>query len=259
MTVGWATPAGGAGLVLRSLAFNVLFNGWTVFLLVAGLPLFLLPPPVATRFVVFWIDSSFWLLRTLCRLDYRIEGREHLPAGPVLIAAKHQSMWDTMILFARLRRPAYVVKRELGWIPIFGWFLRQQGMILIDRRAGAGAMRRLLDGAVATVAAGRSVIIFPEGTRTPPGRQAPYRAGIAGLYERLAVPVVPVALNSGLYWGRRAFLKRPGTIRLAFLPPIPPGLPRRDFLGRLAADIEDESLRLYAEGRAALAPPPDAA
>jgi len=248
----------GAGPVLRSLAFNIAFYGWTVLLLIVGLPLLLLPPVVATRFVVFWIDGSFWLLRVLCRLDYRIEGWENLPAGPVLVAAKHQSMWDTMVLFARLRRPVYVVKRELGWIPIFGWFLRQQGMILIDRRAGASAMRRLLDGAAATVAAGRAVIIFPEGTRTPPGSSHPYRAGIAGLYERLAVPVVPVALNSGLYWGRRAFLKRPGTIRLAFLPPIPPGLSRRDFLARLAADIEDESLRLYAEGRADEKDPPAA-
>ncbi|MHA1114085.1 MAG: lysophospholipid acyltransferase family protein [Alphaproteobacteria bacterium] len=249
MSAGPGAGGGAANLFLRSLAFNVAFYVWTTVILIVGLPLLLLPPSAATRFIVFWVDSSLWLLRTLCRLDYAIGGRENLPDGPVLVAAKHQSMWDTMILFALLRRPTYVVKRELGWIPIFGWFLRHQGMIVIDRRAGSHAMRRLLAGARATVAAGRAVIIFPEGTRTPPGSRRPYRAGIAGLYDRLGVPVVPVALNSGLYWGRRAFLKRPGTIRLEFLPPIPAGLSRRDFLARLAGDIETTSERLFVEAR----------
>lgn len=231
--------------LLRSLAFNLAFPLWTAVLLIAGVWLLALPRAVATCYVAFWARGVLGLARVLCGLRFEVRGER--PAGPVIVAAKHQSAWDTIVLNLLLPWPAFVIKKELGWLPIFGWFLRHQKMILIDRGGGAAALRQLLAEARAALDAGRALIIFPEGTRTRPGEQRPYRSGIAALYEKLDTPVVPVALNSGSFWGRRSFIKRPGRIVIEFLPPIPPGLARRPFLHTLSARIESASQRLLDE------------
>jgi 1-acyl-sn-glycerol-3-phosphate acyltransferase len=156
-----------------------------------------------------------------------------------------------MIFAVLIRRPGHVFKRELLWIPVYGWYLWRSGGISIDRTGGAGALKRMIAAARQTIAEGRHIVIFPEGTRVPVGERKPYHPGVAALYSQLKVPVVPVALNSGLFWGRRSFLKKPGRIVLEFLEPIPPGLRRREFLEVLEQRIEPASLALAAEARRA--------
>ena len=186
--------------------------------------------------------------RGIIGLRYRVVGREHLPDGPFVLAAKHQSAWDTIIFFVLLERPAYVLKKELLAIPLYGLYARRAGHIAVDRKAGAKALRALLEDSRRAVADGMVPVIFPQGTRTAPGTRLPYQPGVAALYKGLDLPVVPVALNSGLFWGRRAFRKRPGTIRLEFLPAIPPGKDRAGFMAELEGAIEQATDRLSAEG-----------
>jgi 1-acyl-sn-glycerol-3-phosphate acyltransferase len=165
-------------------------------------------------------------------------------------ASYHQSAWDTFAFLTFLDDGAYVIKKELTRIPIYGWLIIKAAMIPVDRTGGARALRNMVCTARARLAAGRHIVIFPEGTRTAPGTHRAYHPGVAALYSQLAVPVVPVALNSGLFWPRRAFLKRPGHIVVEILPPIPPGLPRGDFMRRLESSIEGTSARLCRPGRA---------
>lgn len=244
---------------LRSLLFNVYFLGISTVLAIAYLPFLLLPP----RF--FWPAARVWVrlvlggLRVICGLRSRIEGQENFPQGAGLIAAKHQSAWDTLIFTLLLPAPAMVLKRELLRIPFFGWYMRHLDMIAVDRRKGAAALQDMRRQARARLAEGRQIVIFPEGTRSapgqPPGHQARYQPGVAALYKGLSVPVTPVALNSGRYWGRRAFNKRPGTIRLRALSPIPPGLERADFMERLKRSIEEETAALDSEDQAPASSP----
>ncbi len=235
--------------VLRSLAFNVCFWVWTVFLAIITVPwvvAFCRPHAVFTL-GRFWIGSVFGLLKLFCGIDHRLLGLERLPPGPCIIASKHQSAWDTLIFLFVFDAPCYVLKQELLRIPLFGRALAHAQMIAIDRAGGPRALKGLIADAEDRLAAGRSIVIFPEGTRTAPGDHRPYHPGVAALYRALDVPVVPVALNSGLFWGRRKFVKRPGRILLEVLPSMPPGLPRREFLDRLKVVIEANSERLIAE------------
>ena len=229
---------------LRSLLFNIVFFIWSMGFHLLCLPLLAAPKVATFRAGRFWVRVSLWLLALICGLRHRIDGRENLPQGPCIIAAKHQSAWDTLIFSQFLEMPSYVIKRELIWFPLFGWYLYKLGVIAVDRAGGAKALRALISQAQALAAAGRPIVIYPEGTRTAPGQQRPYQPGIAALYRQLDLPVVPVALNSGLFWGRRSFLKRPGCIRLEILPPIPPGLDRKVFLKELESRIEGASARL---------------
>jgi len=173
------------------------------------------------------------MLWTICGLRHEIRGLANLPPGPCMIAAKHQSAWDTLIFPLLVNGPGYIYKRELRRIPLFGWYLTRAGCIPIDRAGGPKALRRMIEHARRSLAQGRTIIIFPEGTRLAPGQRGAYHPGVAALYGQLSVPVVPVAVNSGVYWGRRAFHKQPGRIILEFLPPIAPGLPRREFAAEL--------------------------
>lgn len=173
-----------------------------------------------------------------------------MPQEPCIIASKHQSAWDTMIFALLIRRPSHILKRELLWVPVFGWYLLRAGGIPIDRKGGAAALKRMIAAARHTISEGRHIVIFPEGTRVAVGARVPYHPGVAALYSQLKVPVVPVALNSGLFWGRRTFVKRPGRIVLEFLEPIPPGLPRREFLEVLQQRIESASADLVTEASA---------
>jgi 1-acyl-sn-glycerol-3-phosphate acyltransferase len=183
-------------------------------------------------------------------LRYEVRGREHLPTGPAIIAVKHQSAWDTFAASALFDDPAIVVKRELLAVPFYGWYLRKAGMIGIDRELGAAAMRRMLHAARRAVAEGRSILIFPEGTRTPVGSDAPYHPGVGALVRDLKLPLVPVALNSGLFWGRRAFFKRPGLIVVEILPPFTGEIDRRRITGELRERIEAATARLIAQAGA---------
>jgi 1-acyl-sn-glycerol-3-phosphate acyltransferase len=237
---------------LRALLFNIAFYIDTVVIGILGLPFLLTPRRTAMRFGRFWAQTVLLLLKWTVGLDSEIRGREHIPPGGCLIAMKHQSMWDTLILPPLLGDPAVVIKRELQFVPIYGWYATRAGSIFIDRKGGAGALRRLVGSARRAIAAGRPVVIFPQGTRTAPGlplQDMPYQPGIAALYRELAVPLIPAAVNSGLYWGRRAFVKRRGRIVLEFLAPIPPGLPRRKVMRELETRIETATVALEREGR----------
>jgi len=161
-----------------------------------------------------------------------------IPEGPVIIASKHQSVWETLFFPHQLKGSIIILKRELFWLPFFGWYAKKYGAIGIKRSGGASTIRKLIKDARLPVSTGRSIVIFPEGTRTQPGKIGVYHSGVAALYKDLKIPVVPVALNSGLYWPRRKLIRRAGVITLRFLPPIPPGLPRREFMNRLQSDIE---------------------
>jgi 1-acyl-sn-glycerol-3-phosphate acyltransferase len=235
---------------LRALAFNLVFWFGTLIFGIAGLPFLLTPRRATMRFGRFWAQAVLFALRHIVGLDGEVRGRENIPPGGCLIAMKHQSMWDTLMLPPLLGDPAVVIKRELQYVPFYGWYATRAGSIFIDRKGGAGALRRMVAAAKQAVAEGRPVVIFPQGTRTPPGappEEAPYQPGIAALYRELGVPLVPTAVNSGLYWGRRAFVKRPGRIVAEFLPPISPGLPRRELMAVLESRIEHATAALERE------------
>jgi 1-acyl-sn-glycerol-3-phosphate acyltransferase len=242
-----------AVLWLRSAVFNVLFFAVTVVMLLLVLPFLTVP---TTRIALWvartWSRCVFFLLRWVVGLRWELRGPRELLRPGILVASKHQSAWDTIVFFLLFDRPTYVMKQELMRIPVYGWLSHRQGHIAVDRKAGAIAIRQMLRAAQAAFASGRAIVIFPQGTRVAPGSHLPYQPGIVGLYSALKVPVVPVALNSGLFWGRRSFVKRPGTIVIEILPEIPPGRDRTLFLQELEATIESASARLEAEGRAAL-------
>jgi 1-acyl-sn-glycerol-3-phosphate acyltransferase len=223
---------------LRSLLFNLGFFLWTALIVAGGLILLPLPWRWMHRLGRLWCCGTLAMLHILVGLRWRAEGLEQRPAGPAIYASKHQSTWDTLVFALLLPDCAYVLKRELFWLPLFGQLLARSRPIAVDRSAGGSALRHMLADAERAVAEGRSIVIFPEGTRTPPGERRPYHPGTAALYQRLDLPVVPVALDSGRFWGRRRFVKRPGTIIIRFLPPIAPGLERRDFMATLEGRIE---------------------
>ena len=238
--------------VLGSLLFNILFLCWTVVIsaLVVPCTLAARDHKISGAFGRAWTRGNFALLRLLCRVDHRVRGLENLPDTPCIVASKHQSAWDTMVFAILLDNPSYVLKRELLRIPFFGWAIAKGGMVPVDRAGGAKALKRMVAIARRRLAEGRPVVIFPQGTRVAPGGDRPYLPGVAALYQALGVPVVPVGLNSGLFWGRRSFVKKPGQILLEFSPPIPPGLPRREFMRRLEGEIESTSNRLIAAASA---------
>ena len=210
-------------------------------------PLLALPARRITWLGRLWARGVLTLLDRVVGLRHEVRGLEHKPQGRAIVASKHQSAWDTIIFFLLHERLVYVLKAELMFIPIIGWYLARVGMIAVDRRGGARALRRLIARARAAAARGDTIVIFPEGTRTAPGQRRPYHPGVAALYGQLDLPVVPVALNSGRYWRRRGFLKHPGTILLEYLPPIAAGLDRAAFSAELERRIEDATARLDAQ------------
>jgi len=215
--------------------------------------MFLVVPRRWTQWIVrVWTRGVWWGLRHIVGLDYEVRGREHVPPGPVLLASKHQSTWDTAVFYLLFDDPCYVIKKELFSIPIWGWYARKAGMIGVDRKGRTRALKKMVADCVAALAEGRALVIFPEGTRTAPGERRSYQPGIAAVYAQANTPVVPVAVNSGVFWGRRSFIKSPGVAVLEFLPPIPPGLSRDAFMSSLETSIESASARLAEEGYASL-------
>ena len=236
-------------IALRSALFVLFIWVWTGLLSVAYLPLLLAPRKAMRPSVRLWLAGVMGGLRIIAGLAFELRGRENLPEGPFLVASKHQSAFETFAFHLLLNDPAYILKRELLWIPFFGWYLGKSGVIAIDRSAGTRALKAMVKGAEVAVAAGRPVVIFPEGTRAAPGAKLPYHSGVAMLYGALKLPVIPIALNSGLFWRRRGFLKKPGIITIEVLPAMAPGMDRKAFMAELESRVEAATDRLIAEAR----------
>lgn len=234
---------------LRTVLFNLCFYVSTILYLFACLPVLLLPRSMLWRAVDSWVDTNLWFLRTICGITVEFTGTEHIPPGPLLVASKHQSTAETYALLKLFSDPVYVLKRELMWIPVFGWYCLKARMIPVNRGARAGVMAAMAKSARRATARGRQIIIFPEGTRQSPDATPRYKYGVAFLYGELGVPCLPVALNAGLYWPRRSWHMRPGVIRIEILEPIAPGLHPDAFLTRLQNELEPATARLVSAGR----------
>jgi 1-acyl-sn-glycerol-3-phosphate acyltransferase len=232
-------------LYVRSALFLIWFAAVSLALNVACLPLLVFP-----RRATIWAANK-WARLLLFGLEHivglKMEVRGTAPRGAALIAAKHFSTWETIALLALLDAPAIVIKRELLWIPLYGWYCIKQGMIPIDRDSGASAIRRMHAAAKRAIDRGQPIVIFPEGTRKKPGEPPDYKPGVAALYSLLRLPCVPMTHNSGLFWCGW-FVRKPGTIVVEYLEPIPAGLPRHEFMRVLEARIEGASKRLLSEG-----------
>ena len=235
--------------ILRSTLFNAAFYLWSAGMIILFAPALLLPWQVTVWGQRRWARGVNRLMRWLAGIDVEIRGREHLPAGGCIVASKHQSAWDTIAMPIIFPDPCFVLKRELMWIPLFGFYLARAGNVAVDRSGGSSALKRMVTEAKRFTAQGRKIVIYPEGTRTAPGRHVAYHPGVAALYQQLKLPVVPVALDSGLYWPRRSLLRRPGRIQVEICPPIPAELPRREFMRRLESEIEGASERLLRQAR----------
>jgi 1-acyl-sn-glycerol-3-phosphate acyltransferase len=236
-------------LLARSLTFNALFYANLLVHMIVALPTLVLPYPILRAFIRSYARSSLWLLRVICGTTVSWRGTENIPRGSCIVACKHQSAWETFALYAVLEDPIYILKRELMWIPLFGWYTWKAGLIPVDRSAGMAALSRMTARARWAMAGprARQLVIFPEGTRRPPGAEPSYKPGIVHLYARADLPCVPAALNSGLFWPRRSLVRLPGTIIVEFLRPIAPGFDRTEFLTHLQDTIEAASARLLEE------------
>lgn len=235
---------------LRVWVGSVVFTAWLygtmAVLATVASPLLLASRADAWALVRLWVRGVLWGLSAFCGVRVEVRGREHLPDGPALVAAKHQSMLDTVAPLGLLPDPAYVLKRELMRLPFFGWWTGKLEMVPIDRAGGSTALRAMTHAARDRLADGRQLVIFPEGTRQEPGARPAYKPGVAGLYRELNVPCTPVATNSGLHWPPHGFLRFPGVVVYEFLPPVPPGLKRASFMALLEDRIEQASTRLLA-------------
>jgi 1-acyl-sn-glycerol-3-phosphate acyltransferase len=240
-------------IFLRSSLFNLLFYGLTAVMAVACLPVLLLPRGAVLGVVHAWCALVTALERHVAGIDYEVRGREHIPAaGPYLVAAKHLSPYETMKIHLIFRDPAIVLKKELMRIPLWGWYAARVGLIPIDRGRRGAAMDSLICGAKARIAQGRPVVLFPQGTRVDPyatPAERPYKAGIARLQAATGLPILPMALNSGLFWPRKGWMKYPGTVVFSLLPPIAPGADVPGIMARVESQIEAETRKLLDEAR----------
>jgi len=234
-------------LVLRSLVFNVLFYLVLLALMIVGLPATLFGRKGVFFLANIWAHASIFLMRVVCNLRVEYRGLENIPTGGYLLAAKHQSFLETFSLLPNTPDFAIILKRQLAYVPLFGLYLIASNQIAINRAKGHSAMAQILQKAGEVLRAGRQVYIYPEGTRRTPGAKPAYKYGVAELYAANNVACLPVALNTGLFWGRRGFARRPGVAVIEYLPPIPPGLDREAFARRLEDTIETACRRLNAE------------
>lgn len=235
-------------LVLRSIVFNVAFYALLVVMMIVGLPLILVSAQAVRRWAQLWARLSVGLLKILCGVQVEVRGTENIPSGGFILAAKHQSFLDILLLLPLLPAFIFVLKRELTWIPIFGLYLSRAGMISIDRSKGRAVLVRLTKQVGEALRRGQELVIFPEGTRRAPGAEPAYKSGVAHLYAGTGVPCLPVALNSGLAWPRRSFLRLPARVVVDVLPLIAPGLPKDVFLVELQRRIETASNQLLPAG-----------
>lgn len=229
---------------LYSLWFNLTFYAANLVMCVTLAPALLLPRRMIVKAVYVWLWVVAWVENHLGGITYRVTGRENMPQGACIVASKHQSEWETFKIHLIVNDPAIVLKRELLQIPLIGWWMNRSGSIAIDRSGHAMALANMIGSAREAAAEGRPIVIFPEGTRVAIGESRPYKVGVAALYQDLNLPVVPMALNSGLLWPKSSFFKKRGTITVELLPPIPPGLPREEMMQRLRDALEPATARL---------------
>ena len=240
-------------VIFRSIVFNVLFYLNLLAQLIAATPTLVMPRMAIIKVAMFWGRTNNWLLRAVCGIKIEYRGLEKIPPGALLVASKHQSIWETFALLGLFSDPAFILKRELQWIPFFGWYAWKGSMIPVDRGRRGQALADMTERTRIELARGRQIVIFPEGTRRAPGAEPNYKFGIVHLYSETGMTCLPIALNSGLFWPRRSFMRYPGTIVVEILDPIPPGLDKNDFKDRLQRDIETATARLLAEGERELA------
>ena len=233
--------------IIRPLIFTVLFYGWTAFIGLAAIPLLACQTKTIMGVGRFWVKGSFLILKFIIGIEYHERGKNFLEDGPVIIAMKHQSAWDTLAINLMTKNAAIILKKELLLIPIFGWYLKRANHIAVDRNGGAVALKEMLKQARKQLTAGRPIVIYPQGTRTLPGRKKAYHHGVAALYLSLNQTVIPVALNSGLFWPRRSLKMNSGKIIIEYLKPIPPGLNRKEFMHELEKSIETATISLQNE------------
>jgi 1-acyl-sn-glycerol-3-phosphate acyltransferase len=231
-------------LFIRSLTYHILFFAWTIFWAFALLWVFLLPRRAMVAVVTLYFKSLVPLEKYVLGLTYEVRGREHVPEGACIIASKHQSAYETLKLHVLFNDPAIILKRGLMYIPLWGWYQAKSGMIAVDRGARGAAMASMLANAQAAIKAGRKIVIFPQGTRVAPTAQKSYKVGVAVLAEKYDLPIVPLALNAGLFWPRHAFLIRPGKVIFEFLPPLPTGLGAAQTMQLLEEQLEAASAKL---------------
>ena len=236
-------------IFLRSLVFNVLFYLLLLFWIIVAIPTFVMPRRAILGIAKIWARNNLWLLRVICNIRVEYRGAEKIPQGPLIVAAKHQSIWETFALLPFFDQPLYILKRELEWIPFFGWYLIKANMIGVVRSAGGRSLLEMARRAGAEVRRGRQLIIFPEGTRRPVDAPPRYKTGVSQVYLGCGVTCLPVALNSGLFWPRRTFMRYPGTVVVEFLDTLPPGLSREEFLTQLSAEIEEATNRIVKAAR----------
>lgn len=243
---------------LRSGLFSLLFFSWTGFVVLTLWLALPFSPPTFRRVISIWPKGCFALLKII-GLSFEMRGLENIPKRPVLFAVKHQSVWETIFFLWQHPDNAYIMKQELTRIPFWGWYMKKSPHILVDRSGGARSMRDMMRKTKAIMDDGRSIAIFPEGTRMPPGTIGKFHPGVAAIYTQLDTTVVPVAVNSGLFWPRRKFLKKPGKIVIEFLPPIEPGMKRKEFMVELQERIKTATQKLEKEAGFVAEPntPPD--
>lgn len=239
-------------ILIRSAVFNIVFYLVMVAYLCATLPAYFMPRRAMVEIARHWAKTNLVLLRVICGIKVDFQGLEKIPKGPLICASKHQSLWETFALMTLFDDPAYIMKRELMWIPFFGWATWKAGMIAVDRGARSAALEAMNERAKTEIRKGRQLIIFPEGTRRPPGAEPKYKFGVAHLYSEIGVPCLPVSLNSGLFWRRRSFMRYPGTIRVVLCDLIQPGLDKQPFLMRVQEEIETATASLIEQGQAEL-------
>ncbi|MCO5733669.1 1-acyl-sn-glycerol-3-phosphate acyltransferase [Rhizobium sp. SSA_523] len=229
-------------LMLRSTLFNIAFYANLILRMIVLTPIyFLLPRKKAFAIPKAWARSNHWLMEKIVGTTFEIEGLENIPKTGCIFAPKHQSFWDTYALLPWMDDPVYILKRELTWIPLFGWYVQKQKMIPVDRGARGKVMMEVMRRTKLEMEAGRQLIIYPEGTRRPPGAEPAYRYGIARIYRDMAVPVVPIAMHPGLFWPRRNTMRYPGHFKVRILPPIAPGMDPDAFFAHLIATLETAS------------------
>jgi 1-acyl-sn-glycerol-3-phosphate acyltransferase len=231
-------------IFIRSFLFNIYFFVGTTILSFILLVLLPFSGQEMRKGSQFWTKFVMFGLRYIVGITYEVRGVEHLPENGAIVACKHQSAWDTMIFVLMRISTSYVLKKELLSIPFYGWYVKRSGHVAVDRSAGASALKGMVADVKSALARGRNVVIFPEGTRSHPGQPGTYHPGIAAIYTQTGEPVIPVALNSGLYWGRKSFFKKPGKIIMEIMPPIEAGLKRRDFMAKLETTIEEKTAEL---------------
>ncbi len=233
--------------LIRSILFLSFIIIWGAIVPILYSPAFIFKnSKLADQGAKLWSVVSLWALKKLCGIEHKIIGLENLPKEACIVACKHQSMWETIVMHLVFHRPVYAFKKELLKIPFYGWYLRVMSGITIDRKGQASALKDLIKQSKKYLANGQTIILFPQGTRVPVGAfsdKYPYQSGVTALYLACGVKVVPAALNSGKFWSK-SILKNPGKITLEFLNPIEPGLSKREFSAKLEEAIEARSAKL---------------